>query len=201
MRTAAWETAPQLAMRDCYMILVKAEFSAIKGLFYKRFFISHEELMSSWRDLVLYRYKEMPPYFTCGLLHWASLVAQTVKCLLAMWEIWVQPLGHEDPLDKEMATHSNTLPGKFHGLRSLVGYSPWDHRIGHDWATSCPILCDCSTPGFPVLHHLLGFVQMCVHWVSDTIQPSHPLSSPSPPAFILSSIRSILVSQPFTSDD
>ena len=71
-------------------------------------------------------------------------------------------------------------------------------------AQLCPTLCDpldCSTPGFPVLHHLLGFVQMCVHWVSDTIQPSHPLSSPSPPAFILSSIRSILVSQLFTSDD
>ena len=74
----------------------------------------------------------MPPYFTCGLLHWASLVAQTVKHLLAMWETWVQPLGREDPLEKEMATHSNTLPGKFHGLRSLVGYSPWDHRVGHD---------------------------------------------------------------------
>ena len=59
-------------------------------------------------------------------------MAQTVKHLLAMWETWVQPLGREDPLEKEMATHSNTLPGKFHGLRSLVGYSPWDHRVGHD---------------------------------------------------------------------
>ena len=45
---------------------------------------------------------------------------------------------------------------------------------------------DCSTPGFPVLHHLLELAQTPVHWVSDAIQPSHPLSSPSPPAFNLS---------------
>ena len=48
---------------------------------------------------------------------------------------------------------------------------------------------DCSTPGFPVLHYLPEFAQTHVHWVGDAIQPSHPLSSPSPPAFNLSSIR------------
>ena len=45
---------------------------------------------------------------------------------------------------------------------------------------------DCSIPGFPVLHHLLEHAQTHIHWVSDAIQPSHPLSSPSPPAFNLS---------------
>ena len=44
---------------------------------------------------------------------------------------------------------------------------------------------DCSTPGFPIHHQLLEFTQIHVHWVSDAIQPSHPLSSPSPPAFNL----------------
>ena len=56
---------------------------------------------------------------------------------------------------------------------------------------SCPTICnpmDCSTPGFPVLHHLPEFAQTHVHWVSDTIQPSHPLS-PSPPAFNFPSIK------------
>ena len=46
---------------------------------------------------------------------------------------------------------------------------------------SCLTLCDlmnCSTPGFPVLHHLLEFAQIHVNWVSDAIQPSHPLLSP-----------------------
>ena len=45
---------------------------------------------------------------------------------------------------------------------------------------------DCSTPGFPVLHHLPEFAQTHVHWVGDAIQPSCPLSPPSPPAFNLS---------------
>ena len=53
----------------------------------------------------------------------------------------------------------------------------------------CPTLCspmNCSTPGLPVHHQLPGFTQTRVDWVSDAIQPSHPLSSPSPPAFNLS---------------
>ena len=59
-------------------------------------------------------------------------------------------------------------------------------------AHSCPTLCgplDWRTPGFPVHHQLPEFTQTHVHQVSDAIQPSHPLSSPSPPAFNLSSIR------------
>ena len=50
-------------------------------------------------------------------------------------------------------------------------------------AQSCPTLCDpmdCSTPGLPVHHQLLESTQTHVHWVGDAIQPSHPLSSPSP---------------------
>ena len=52
-------------------------------------------------------------------------------------------------------------------------------------AQSCPTLCDPmnrSMPGLPVHHQLLKFTQTRIHRVSDTIQPSHPLSSPSPPA-------------------
>ena len=47
-------------------------------------------------------------------------------------------------------------------------------------------LMDCSTSGFPVLHYLLAFAQIHVRWVSDAIQSSHPLSTPSPPALSLS---------------
>ena len=50
-------------------------------------------------------------------------------------------------------------------------------------AQSCSTLCmDCGTPGLPVLHHLPELAQSHVHRVSDAIQPSHPLASPSPPA-------------------
>ena len=85
-------------------------------------------------------------------------------------------------------------PGEFHGL-----YRPWGCEeldtterlsltllfVSH----LCPILCDpmdCSAPGFPVLHHLPEPAQTHVFWVGYAIQPSHPLSSSSPPAFNLS---------------
>ena len=53
--------------------------------------------------------------------------------------------------------------------RSVVSDSFWPH--------------DCSTPGLPVHHQLPEFTQTHVHWVGDAIQPSHPLSFPSPSAF------------------
>ena len=58
----------------------------------------------------------------------ASLVAQMVKNPLAMREIQAQSLDLEDPLEKGMATHSSILAGEFHGQRSLMGDSPWDHK-------------------------------------------------------------------------
>ena len=67
-------------------------------------------------------------------------------------------------------------------------------RILTSIAQSCPNLCDpvdCSTPGFPVHHQLPELAQTHVHRVSDAIQPSHPLSSPSPAAFSLSQNRGL----------
>ena len=67
-------------------------------------------------------------------------------------------------------------------------------------AQSCPTLwgpMKCSTPGLPVHHQLLEFTQTCVHRVSDAIQPSHPWSSPSPPASSLSQHQSFPMSQLF----
>ena len=63
-----------------------------------------------------------------AILSWASMVAQTVKKLSAMQKTWVPSLGQEDPLEKEMATHSVFLPGESHGQRSLEGYSSWGHK-------------------------------------------------------------------------
>ena len=53
-----------------------------------------------------------------------------------MQETWVQSLGQEDPLEKEMATHSSILAGESHGQRSLVGCHPRGCKVRHDWATS-----------------------------------------------------------------
>ena len=98
-------------------------------------------------------------YYLC-----ASLVAQTVKRLPAMQEARVQSLGWEDPLEKEMATHSSTLAWKIPwteepGRLQSVG----SQRVEHDWVTSltlcakslqsCLTFCDpmdCSPPGSSV---------------------------------------------------
>ena len=89
-----------------------------------------------------------------------------------------------------------------HIYYTLEIYYFWGRRI--DWGISiCLVLgwlnssvaqlrltlcypMHCSTPGLPVHHQLPEFTQTHVHWVGDAIQPSHPLSSPSPPVFNLS---------------
>ena len=64
---------------------------------------------------------------------WASLVAQTVKNLPAMQEIWLQSLGREDPLEKEMATHSSTLAWKIPWAEEPGGLQSMGlQRVGHD---------------------------------------------------------------------
>ena len=100
------------------------------------------------------------PYINFGVF----LVAQTVKSLPAMQETQVWSLSGEDPLEKRMAQFSSVVQSYLK-------------------------LCDpmhCSTSAFPVHHHLSELTQTHAHWVSDAIQPSHPLSSPSPPAFNVS---------------
>ena len=113
-----------------------------------------------------------------------------------------------------METHSSILPGEFHRQRTPVRYSLWDHRESdtteqltqtHKETKSDLIISSVQllshvqlfatpwtsgTPGFPVNHQLQGLAQTThVHGVSNAIQPSHPLSSPSPPAFSLPRIK------------
>ena len=68
-------------------------------------------------------------------------------------------------------------------------YQLWEfvvNSVSPSWLTLCHPL-GCGVPGFPVLHYLLEFAQTHVHWVNEAIQPSHPLSPPSPPALNLHS--------------
>ena len=62
------------------------------------------------------------------ILYWGSMVAQIVKNLPAVWETQVRSLRQEDPLEKEVATHSSILAWRIHGQRSLAGYSLWGCR-------------------------------------------------------------------------
>ena len=78
------------------------------------------------------------------------------------------------------------------GLINVMTKAMATHYVALQFSSvtqSCPTLCDpmdCSTPGLPVHHQLPEFTQTHVHWVSDAIQPSRSLLSPSPPAFNLS---------------
>ena len=101
----------------------------------------------------------------------ASLVVQRLKCLPVIWETWVRSLGWEDPLEKEMATHSSTLPWRIPWTEELGGlqsaghkesetterlhfhyHFPRFHTVFHcSVAKSClydPM--DCSIPGFHI---------------------------------------------------
>ena len=145
-----------------------------------------------------------------------------------MQETQVWSLVWDDPMEKDMATHSSSFAWRIpwteeHGGLQSTGLQ----RVGHDWVTNthtwvyslvfvhmcvcvggrelegekspmniskiyyqirsvaqlCLTLCDpmnCSTPCLPVRHQLPEFTQTHVHRVGDAIQPSHPLSSPSP---------------------
>ena len=65
--------------------------------------------------------------------YWASLVAQMVKCLPAMWETWVRFLAREDPLEKEMAIHSSTLAWKIPWMEEPDRLqSMGSQRVGYD---------------------------------------------------------------------
>ena len=88
------------------------------------FFALHFFTLWSFLELCF----SLPQIFPTPSSTGASLVVQTVKNLPAMQETWVWSLGHEDPLEKGMSTHSSILPGEFQGHRSLVGYSPWGHK-------------------------------------------------------------------------
>ena len=57
-----------------------------------------------------------------------QVVAQRVKSLPAMWETQLRSLGREDPWRRKWQPTPVLLPGKSHGWRSLVGYSPWGHK-------------------------------------------------------------------------
>ena len=105
-------------------------------------------------------------------------------------QAWVPPQSfwlHWSLLQNFKSSVENTVASNHYSLSHFLG----NEKSGCPFvclcsvAQLCPTLFDpmnCSTPGFPVHHQLLGLTQTHIHWVSDAIQPSHPLSSPSPPA-------------------
>ena len=87
--------------------------SSIHGIFQAR--------VLEWGATAFSEFKEKAvEILICSQVGKASLVAQRIKCLLAMWETWVRSLGPKDPLEKAMAPHSSTLAWKI----------PWTEEPG-----------------------------------------------------------------------
>ena len=86
---------------------------------------------------IWHQYNSANSKHLCKTIWHASLVAQRLKRLPAMWETWVRSLGQEDPLKKEMATHSSILAWRIQWTEELGGLqSTGSQRIRHDWVTS-----------------------------------------------------------------
>ena len=115
----------------------------------------------------------------CVTLCTVACQAPLSRILQARILEWVAP-----PKDWNLISYSPVMAGD-----SLQLAPPWLSFSISSVSQLCPTFCnpmDCRTPGLPVHHQLQEFTQTHVHWVSDAIQPSHPLSSPSPPTFNLS---------------
>ena len=101
------------------------------------------------------------------------------------------PVHHRLP--KRTQTHVHQVGDAIQSSHPLLSPSPPTFNLSqHQFSSvsqSCLTLCNpmnCSTPGLPIHHQLPESTQTHVHWVSDAIQPSPPLSSPFPPTFNLS---------------
>ena len=99
-------------------------------------------------------------------LEWASLVAQRLKHLPAMWETWVRSLGWDDPLEKEMATHSSILAWWIPWMEEPGGLqSTGSQRVGHDWVTSLMSLTYlCTQISFVNIwkHYCLSYIKAMI---------------------------------------
>ena len=144
---------------------------------------------------------------THGLPRWLSGQESACQCR-RLKRRGFNPCVGKIPLSRKWQPTPVFLPRKIHRQRSLVGYiqSIRLQRVRHDLrhiyiyirsvTQSCLTLCDPmnhSTPGLPVHHQFPEFTETHVHRVSDAIQPSHPLSSPSPLAPNLSQHQSLFI--------
>ena len=118
--SASWNVAPMLRRASNATTSVKS---------------SLRSSSTNWAPSVFPKPLEIYLSNLCAYL--GSLLAQILKNLPAMQEIWVWSLGQEDPLEEGMTPTPIFLPGEFYGQKSLAGYSPWCHKESDmtEWLT------------------------------------------------------------------
>ena len=133
-------------------------------------------LLSTWLPFLPLKCLKTWDIFIYSVM--ASLVAQRLKCLPRMRETWVRSLGWEDPLEKEMASHSSTLawripwreePGRLQSMGS--------QRVGHDWVTSLLLSLSSSSTSFGLRQMLIWTEAQLWKWkwslsvMSNSLRP------------------------------
>jgi len=134
----------------------------------------------------------------CGNMTARNLVLQlNGKCYMTLLLCGIYKIIQVNLDTKQKQTHRHGKQTYGYQRGEGRGRANWEHEINRykllhvtsdqirSVAQSCPTLCDLmnrSMPGLPVHHQLLEFTQTHIHRVGHAIQPSHPLSSPSPPA-------------------
>ena len=129
----------------------------------------------------------------CGKAAKTSVIQNRWLLWSELWDVWLWELSHSPCQSRRWSTREplklrEGILSQIQRWHGLSRYTHWRSSSSVQFSLitqSCPTPCDPvnhSTPGLPVHHQLLEFTQTHVHWVSDAIQPSHPLSSPSPPA-------------------
>ena len=148
-------------------------------------FFSARNFPSIFQDLT-------PPSNTTSFTYfYSSILSSRIIICIHLFNKYIRMYNRPGclPQGKENAVKGDQF--LFASAQSLLNR----HCLCYSVAQLCPTPCDpmdCSTPGFPALHHLPEFAQTHVYWVGDAIQPSHPLSSPSPLAFNLSQHQGLL---------
>ena len=98
--------------------------------------------MCLWPLFKIYYYYSVPVFWLC-CFHWASLVAQIIKCLPAWQETWVRPWDRKISWRREWQPTSVSLPRELGGQRSLAGYSPWGGKLFSSCSKQGPLFnCD-----------------------------------------------------------
>ena len=119
----------------------------------------------------------------------------------AEWQMGLVPVWLRT---KTYLSDNSNIHSCLHGCSETIIHGHWISYFFARFSGTqlCLILgdsMDCSMPGFPVLHSLQEFAQTYVHWIGDAIQPSHPLSPPSPHALNVSQYQGLFQWSPFFS--
>ena len=176
-----WTKGSNPGLPQCRQMLLLSEPPGKPRLVSVQYAIGGQWRNSSWKN------EEMEPKWKrCWVVHvigdWSQVWCCKQQYCVRTWNARSMNQGKLEVVKQEMSRVNINILGISELTCARISQFS---SVTQSYPHHCDPM-DCGTPGFPVYHYLLEFTQTHVHWVSDAIQPSHTLSSPSPPAFNLS---------------